>query len=170
MQKVFINCLWVLVALLEVNVSYLLSKRNYLVEATEIEGEKYRNYRLPNDTYPEQYNIKITTNVHSGERSFKGEVIIDICVLIDTDDIVLHSLELDINKVTINQLCCNDEPEELSKAYDLKRNFLILTRKTGQRFISGSKHQITIQYNGSLRSDKRGFYMTKYKDDNGNDR
>lgn len=132
-------------------------------------AETFLSYRLPNETYPEHYDITLTTNVHTGEKPFQGVVVIDIIVESTTKNIVLHARQLDIIRVTIADPSTG-VAEELSTVYELEREFLTLASNSGKQFAAGTKWKLTITYSGNLRDDNGGFYLSKYFDDEGNDR
>lgn len=127
------------------------------------------NYDLPNVTYPEHYDIKLTTNVHTGEKAFKGEVKINIVVANATKNIVLHARQMEISKVTIADPFTN-KVEEMGHIYELEREFLTLTRNRYEPFAAKTKWILTITYSGILLDDDGGFQIAKYIDDDGNDR
>ncbi|XP_065372517.1 aminopeptidase N-like [Calliphora vicina] len=126
------------------------------------------NYRLPNETYPEHYDITLTTNVHTGEKSYKGEVTIYLVVVKPTAKIVVHARQLKEFNVNIASLSA-EEWEELEPEYDEERDFLILNRKRDIPFAADTKWKLSLTYSSELREDKVGFYMSTYKDAKGND-
>lgn len=128
--------------------------------------KEFLNYRLPNNTYPEHYDLTLTTNVHTGERDFTGTVIIDIVIVEATTEIVLHARQLEGFQVTIKNPSTGLS-EELSYSYEVEREFLTLKRKINTPFPAGSKWQLTIVYKGKLRTDNKGFYISSYVDDQG---
>lgn len=132
-------------------------------------AEEFINYRLPNHTYPDHYDIEITTNVHTGDRAFKGKVTIDVVVVEATKEIVIHARQLKGFKATLRNPV-NGATEDLQYDYELEREFLTLTRLNGAGFDAGSKWQVTVEYNGELRTDNGGFYLSSYVNDKGETR
>lgn len=127
------------------------------------------NYRLPNETYPEHYDIKITTDVHLGEKAFRGEVVIDIVVVNSTRKIVLHALEISISDVNIINPATG-RTEQMLHEYEPERQFLILRHKYGRVFRRGSRWKLAISYNGQLREDLNGLFFSSYIAENGEQR
>lgn len=126
------------------------------------------NYRLPNNTIPSHYDIVLTTRVDEGIREFTGVVTIDVTVVEETNSFVLNARQLKFDKATVQS--GSESPEELQIVYEEQREFLILTRKVEAPFAKDSKLKLNVTYNGVLRNDNAGFYMTTYTDVNGNER
>uniref|UniRef100_A0A182TZT7 Peptidase M1 membrane alanine aminopeptidase domain-containing protein n=1 Tax=Anopheles melas TaxID=34690 RepID=A0A182TZT7_9DIPT len=53
-----------------------------------------QSYRLPTDTVPTHYTIRLHTDLHTGSRAFSGIVDIEFDVIVPTDAIVVHSRDL----------------------------------------------------------------------------
>ncbi|XP_037811881.1 uncharacterized protein LOC119603780 [Lucilia sericata] len=131
--------------------------------------EEFLNYRLPNHTYPEHYDIELTTNVHTGDKAFKGKVTIDVVVVETTNAIVIHARQLKNFKTTlVNPV--NGLQENLKFDYELEREFLTLTRLNGAKFEADTKWKVTVEYSGELRTDNGGFYLSSYTGVNGEKR
>lgn len=129
----------------------------------------FLNYRLPNSSYPEHYNITLTTNVHTGYKDFNGTVIIDIVVVEETMEIFMHARQLKGFVVNILDLS-SGVSERLNYIYEPQREFLSFERINFKPFPANSKWRLTIAYKGTLRDDNGGFYLSSYVDDEGNDR
>uniref|UniRef100_A0A1I8P0A9 Aminopeptidase n=1 Tax=Stomoxys calcitrans TaxID=35570 RepID=A0A1I8P0A9_STOCA len=125
------------------------------------------DYRLPNTTIPTHYDIDLTTMVHEGDRKFTGIVKIHVTFEEATTSIVLHARQLIITEASI-QLDTTDTPEDLEQSYEDEREFLTLARTTNTPFAKGSQGVLTVHYNGELRLDNGGFYLSTYNDTNGN--
>ncbi|XP_046805079.1 endoplasmic reticulum aminopeptidase 1-like [Lucilia cuprina] len=132
-------------------------------------AEEFLNYRLPNQTYPEHYDIELSTNVHTGDKAFKGKVTIDVVVVETTNAIVIHARQLkDFKTSLVNPV--NGLQENLKFEYELEREFLTLTRLNGAKFEDDTKWKVTIEYSGELRTDNGGFYLSSYTGVNGEKR
>ncbi|XP_036342053.1 aminopeptidase N-like [Rhagoletis pomonella] len=130
------------------------------------------DYRLPNTTEPVHYDVEVTTNVHNGTTAFNGTVKIQINVNEDTRIIVLHARQLSNFTATIsNASVTGGQVQALNISYEEEREFLSLT-PTNQSltFNKGSSWLLTIAYQGELRTDNGGFYLSTYDDDNGTER
>lgn len=116
-------------------------------------------YRLPNNTRPESYEITLVTNVDKNEFSFSGIVVIDIRVLEASSNIILHARQLNIQFVQLTTknrtlIPLNDF------SYDRTTEFLIISTQTELR--KDTNFILTIEYIGELRNDQHGFYRTSY--------
>ncbi|KAH8298712.1 hypothetical protein KR018_007890, partial [Drosophila ironensis] len=126
------------------------------------------NYRLPNETIPVEYDVTLTTNVHTGETKFSGIVKITLSVITTTSNIVIHARQLENFTVTAQQLNVdNAEVHQLTASYEEEREFLTLS-KTDLSFTEDTTWLVTINYEGHLRTDNGGFYLSTYTDDAGN--
>ncbi|XP_037811872.1 aminopeptidase N-like [Lucilia sericata] len=139
-----------------------------LVKSDETAKENNKtslDYRLPNESYPLHYDLKLTTNVHTGEKSFKGEIIIDIIIVEATAKIYLHACQLEVEKVTIESLPTG-ESEELEYVYEKERHFLILNRsKLDMEFSADTQWKLSINYSGELGVNNEGFFLSSYMDE-----
>lgn len=123
------------------------------------------NYRLPNNTKPEAYDIFLKTDVANGNFEFFGSVKITIRVLQTSNEITLHQRQLDITSIELVQ---NDGEQVtiVGRKYDKTTEFLsILTAHNALK--QGSKLFLRIDYKGTLREDAGGFYRSSYTDENG---
>ncbi|EDV93344.1 aminopeptidase N [Drosophila grimshawi] len=124
------------------------------------------NYRLPNNTVPIAYDVELWTQVDTGIREFKGIVKIDLQVQTASNTITLHAKETENYKATLKS-----KDNAASSSIPLKwnvgtREFLQLTPvDTTLTFEKDSNWTLTIEYEGSLRTDNGGFYLSTYKDD-----
>lgn len=127
------------------------------------------NYRLPNHTIPEHYDVDIFTQVHLKDDAFNGTVKILIAVLEDTKTVVLHARQLTIDSARIV-----DGPRIIDCTFDYPTEnpteFLTITPKNGQTLTKGNKLVVEITYKGKLRQDNGGFYRSTYKTENGEER
>ncbi|XP_075168466.1 aminopeptidase N-like [Haematobia irritans] len=126
------------------------------------------NYRLPNHTIPQHYDIVLTTRVDEGIREFNGVVTIDLTVVEATTSIILNARQLNFTAASIQNSA--GQSEELTIAYEEQREFLTLTRQISDSFPANTKWKLSVSYSGLLRSDNAGFYLTTYQDTEGNER
>ncbi|XP_017141907.2 aminopeptidase N [Drosophila miranda] len=124
------------------------------------------NYRLPNNTAPESYKVELWTNVHSGARDFNGSVQIDLQVLELSSSITLHYRQTSNFTASIISRDEVAQAIELDVTTDTDREFLTLTPKLANvTFAANTNWTLSIDYNGTLRSDMGGFYISSYTDD-----
>ncbi|KAH8382805.1 hypothetical protein KR009_005335, partial [Drosophila setifemur] len=146
----------------------LETKGTYSI-APRVDDNSEGNYRLPNNTAPEAYRVELWTNAHNGTRAFNGSVEIDIQVLELSTEIKLHYRQTD-NFVAsiISRDVVNPVAIPLSVANETTRQFLTLTpTDSSVSFAAQTNWTLSITYNGTLRSDMGGFYLSSYTDDDG---
>lgn len=117
-------------------------------------------YRLPNNTKPVYYDIKLETAIHEGNFTFTGYVDIQINVIEETDVITLHYRQLTISDVQLW-----DEDTMTSPAYDYfttreDQEFLVIN--LSETLKPGETYHVVIDYVGTLRNDDAGFYRSSY--------
>lgn len=119
------------------------------------------NYRLPNNTKPEAYDLTLKTYLDKNEFNFDGLVKIKFRVLEPTSEIKLHYRLLEINTVKILG-------HELSST---EHNTFtdIFTIKTKNELKKGKVYSLIIDYKGDLNYEF-GFFRTYFTDFNGNKR
>lgn len=126
------------------------------------------NYRLPNDTRPETYEIAIRTRVDVGDFDFNGTVRIGIVVVEKTRTVVVHVRKLTIVDVSLWRYVDG----KLSAVpiqpfqYDVVTEFLTIT-STVVDFDAGERLSLVIDYSGEVSDEKRGFYRSSYRLANG---
>lgn len=126
-------------------------------------------YRLPNDTAPEHYVVRLVTNVHRDDFSFSGEVDITINVVQVTSVITLHHRQLVIGSVRLNNAITPAVDVLLAPiSYDETTNLLsVPLASTVAPLAVGSKYILHISFTGTLRTDQGGFYRSSYTADDG---
>ncbi|EDV49977.1 aminopeptidase N [Drosophila erecta] len=147
----------------------LETKGAALLATPRVDDNSAGNYRLPNNTEPEAYNVELWTNVHTGNNLFNGVVNIDIRVLEQTSSITLHYRQTsDFEASIISRDAVAPTAIPLTVTLELQREFLVLTKTTaGEPFGANTNWTITIKYKGIHRSDMGGFYISSYRDDEG---
>lgn len=124
--------------------------------------------RLPTDTKPTNYDISLTTNIHSGNFDFSGTVVITLDVVTVTNKIVLHYREIviDTATVTLTHPTAAGLVVSLVDPKEDDSEFLEITLEAPLAILTG--YQLTISYTGVLREDNAGFYSSFYFDSEGN--
>lgn len=128
------------------------------------EDEIYETYRLPNHTRPSFYRIDLRTWIHEENFSFDGFVEIVVVVSEATNQIVMHSRQMNITKFELRDL--SGVLLTTSMTYDPIREFLVFEVSPGI-LVPGTRFWLQITYTGILRSDDAGFYRSSYLNDNG---
>lgn len=129
--------------------------------------ENAANYRLPNNTKPETYDITLWTYVDEDKFEFNGIAVIQLRALEETSNISLHYRQLTITNI---QLRRENSPILLGENhYDIVTEILSIPTKTN--LAKDQEYVLTITYNGTLRgengADLKGFYRSSYTDSQG---
>ncbi|KAH8382804.1 hypothetical protein KR009_005334 [Drosophila setifemur] len=153
---------------LSLDSAQLEGKGSYSI-STRVDDNSEGNYRLPNNTAPEEYRVELWTNVHNGTREFNGYVEIDIQVLELTTEIKLNYRQTEaFNASIISRSEANASEVLLNVAIDSQREFLTFTpTDSGVSFAADTIWTLRVAYTGILRSDMGGFHRTSYTDDEG---
>lgn len=126
------------------------------------------NYRLPNTSHPVNYGLSIVTRVDKDAFEFSGNVKIGIVVDRETREIVLHARELTIVNITLGRyrgrvlFDLKLEPFE----HDVVTELLSIRTSRAMLF-GGDRLQLQINYVGTLRTDRGGFYRSSYVNGDG---
>lgn len=124
------------------------------------------NYRLPNDTVPETYDITFTTRVDSGDFNFNGVVRIGILARVATQLITLHHRQLTIADIRLTTTTDPERDINLNPfRYDQTSEFLEIP--TTIPLEAGARYYLEITYQGILREDNYGLYRSSYTNDAG---
>lgn len=119
-------------------------------------------FRLPNNSVPLHYDLKIKTNVHTGSRAFSGTMLIDVMITGDSTQITLHSRGLGFNWVSLY----NHAGDELNFVYYFELDKDFLTIINDYPFRIGQRYRVKIEYSGVLSIGTNGFYRTSYSANN----
>lgn len=120
------------------------------------------DYRLPNNTKPIRYDIKLTTDVHNENFTFTGRVTIEIEAVENSAEVTLHYRLLTIVNVALLRSTGGTIQPNVPFTANDTLEFLII--KPTQRLIAGTRYLIAIDYVGILRNDDAGFYRSSYVD------
>ncbi|XP_037033807.1 putative aminopeptidase-2 [Bradysia coprophila] len=115
--------------------------------------------RLPKSSQPISYAIQLTTNVHTGERAFTGEVTIEIKIVNETDTITLHNNGLTAITTRLYGNGIDDVAHTTSS--DTSRNFFFIT--ADRTLLVDELYTIHITYSGQLQTSMNGFYLSSYR-------
>ncbi len=121
------------------------------------------NFRLPNTTRPESYDLTIRSRIDEEDFSFYGVIRIDIDVLVTTNSIILHQLQTTVDEIQLE----SGGNAVLIERYSYNETLQFLTISVSQPLIVGTRYTLQIKYNGTLREDYLGFYRTSYLNENG---
>ena len=148
-----------------------------------------KNIRLPRDVLPIRYDVRLFPVLEKGNFSILGRISIDVQCKIQTDCIVLHSVDIVVDpasvKVIVNNLpkLCYGIIQFFSQVteqrgtdkelaidgidYDIEAEFLIIRlspQNVGQ-LIEGTNYTLSMDFVGNLNDELRGLYRSTYKED-----
>uniref|UniRef100_A0A182NG41 Aminopeptidase n=1 Tax=Anopheles dirus TaxID=7168 RepID=A0A182NG41_9DIPT len=135
-------------------------------EQQDNSAQEFR-YRLPTYIVPLHYDLFLETQVHTGNRSYSGRVNIELDIRQQTKTIYVHSRGL---RITSNELYLRNTPtnvtflETLRYVEDVEREFVIFSIR---RAIAPATYTLRLEFEGHLRTDEDGFYISSYRDANG---
>ncbi|MXW60978.1 MAG: M1 family metallopeptidase [Acidimicrobiaceae bacterium] len=116
--------------------------------------------RLPTHVVPSRYQIELEPDLDSA--TFFGSVAIDVEILEATDEIVCNAVELDIKSVSIVPADGSRITPEYHLNTDTERLHLTLATD-----INPGPAHIELAFSGILNDRLRGFYRSRYKDEDG---
>ena len=133
------------------------------------------SYRLPTNLVPYHYDIKVTTqfeNETGKSFAFEGFVRMNFICQEDTNDLVFHLNNIDIDNATLRVKQINDSTfKNLTnfKWYnDYERQFFIAN--LSETFKASRAYSVEVHYIGYLKYDNVGFYGSSYADSQNNKR
>lgn len=145
-------------------VAYLVLSCTVLIAANIDASDKVPNYRLPETIQPLDYVVELLIAGDIGtEAVFKGRASVEVQVLKQTSEIVLHVAE----SVLIHSIHVFDTTDN-----DLKIKNLLHDKKTElytikmDKLEKDQKVKIVIGYVGTLHDDMYGFYRSSYRKKN----
>lgn len=128
-------------------------------------------FRLPTDLKPVHYEVRLQPFL-SGNFSVLGHVDIELKALTEAYSITLHVADIDINTGTIRVAPANSTTETgfeiLETATDTNLDLFVVHLK--QRLLEGESYILSLDFEGHLNDELRGFYRSSYKDEAGDDR
>ncbi|KAF3426307.1 hypothetical protein E2986_05312 [Frieseomelitta varia] len=113
-------------------------------------------YRLPLEAVPMEYNLYLTVNMDS--YTFSGIMQATITATNDSRTITLNSKNLTINSVHMTN--STNQTQDLIKTIVLDDKYEILTINLPEKIVKNEKYVLTIEYNGTLNDQLRGFYRS----------
>lgn len=124
------------------------------------------DYRLPNNTHPETYDLSLWSRIDRGEMDYRGLVKIEIVVDQPTQEIVLQHRRLSLNNITLSRLngAIPVNVPILSYDYGIVHEFVVIITD-GVALNVGDRLILEISYNGTLFSGIRGFFGYSYRNE-----
>lgn len=115
------------------------------------------DYRLPNNSIPLRYDLKLKVNAEAGFETFFGDVKINIKILSSSDLITLHSCDLHVKSIRLFESLL------LPFSYDADRDFLNV--KLPNKVEAGNEIILDISYVGQFHMNAtKGFVLASYEE------
>uniref|UniRef100_A0A182XFF1 Aminopeptidase n=1 Tax=Anopheles quadriannulatus TaxID=34691 RepID=A0A182XFF1_ANOQN len=136
------------------------------VSLQEVAAQELR-YRLPSYIVPTHYKLYLETQVHTGNRSYSGSVDIHLDIRQQAKTIYVHQRGL---RITSNELYAFNPNtnltflETLRYTEDAEREFAVFAIR---RALAPASYVLHLDFEGELRVDDDGFYLSSYLDANG---
>ncbi|MCP3975924.1 MAG: M1 family metallopeptidase, partial [bacterium] len=121
------------------------------------------DHRLPRTVIPSHYDLRIEPNFETF--GFKGRVVIQAAATERVAEIVLNSIEIDLDHVTVK--ATGGSTQEAALSYDPGRERVTLVLDTP---IDVGPVEIAIDYTGTINDDLQGFYRSTYTTADGEDK
>ncbi|RZC34562.1 Peptidase M1 domain containing protein [Asbolus verrucosus] len=141
-----------------------LSETSTVTEApvtTTVKPQDMSKYRLPTSAVPASYDLYLYPDLKTG--LFKGKVTAETTLKEATSSVVLHSNKLNVTDVTVDEEVAAFETDDV---YEL----LIVRKRDGAQFSSGSKVTVTINFEGDMKNRIVGLYTSSYTNEEGQKR
>ncbi|XP_049277418.1 aminopeptidase N-like [Anopheles funestus] len=123
-------------------------------------------YFLPNTSIPTHYAISLRTDIHNDVRTFSATTMIYLTVLEETERIVMHVQELNIEKLSLYRVPSTggnpiwiDTP---TYNIDIVKEHIMF--RTLGPFRTGD-YMLEVTYSGSMRNYQSGYLVSRYRDD-----
>lgn len=120
-------------------------------------------YRLPLEAIPKHYELYL--GVDMTKYTFSGIVHVNITAKIDSPTITLNSKNLTISSVHLTN--SSGKVQDVTKNIVLDDKYEILIVNLQQKIVKNQAYSLTIQYNGILNDQRRGFYKSRSTKKNG---
>lgn len=114
--------------------------------------------RLATNTVPESYNI--TLDVDMTNFIFSGSVIITTKATTTNDYIQLHQKDLNVTFKVLTNINDGSELTLKNSVYDLE--YEIWTIFFNGNLIKDQFYELTLDFDGNVRNDMKGFFRTTY--------
>ena len=137
-----------------------------LAKKSEIESiDIPSSFRLPNNTFPINYDLAIRTEIHRGDFNYNGTVRIRILVMATSNTITLHcGPQLNIRNIKLissNGSFIQNTFSFIGSGFD----FLIVVSEVQLNL--NQEIIIEIEFSAVIRNDGVGIYRTMYANENG---
>ncbi|XP_017767301.1 PREDICTED: aminopeptidase N-like [Eufriesea mexicana] len=117
-------------------------------------------YRLPNETVPIHYNVRLNPQISESNNTFEGEIGVDFKVRKSTTNVVLHSRNLLIDESVTRVTSNGNDLKWQRHIYDEKRDMLQLSFENS---LQPGLYTINMKFTGNLNDNLCGFFRSFYQ-------
>lgn len=115
------------------------------------------NYRLPNDTKPETYDLSLRTRIGEGEFDYDGLMTIIVLIVNATRELTIHSKGLRIETIRLSNVNGTGTIALFPPRIYNETDFLTIPTKSSV-LLPGSRYRLDIGFSGVLHKERSGFY------------
>ncbi len=129
-------------------------------ETTAVMDADTQSYRLPRSAVPQRYEIRLEPDL--SQFTFVGQEVVQIIIAEPITEILLNSVDLEINQAAIS----NDRGDDFTAkiTYDTENERV---RLTFDHTLQPGKWQLQLYFRGTLNDKLHGFYRSTYTDAKG---
>lgn len=118
------------------------------------------DYRLPNNTAPISYVVRLTPYIFTGNFTFDGETQILLAVLEPTSTITVHTNQLTYNETLTTLVSAAGVSQNVtSHTYVESEHFLVIGV---ENVLPVGNYTLNFTFTGILSDDMAGFYRSSY--------
>lgn len=127
-------------------------------------NEKMDVFRLPAVARPESYSLQFTPTFNGLNSTFSGVTRIIVIPTRRTENLTLNAKELELTNVTIYDVgTANPRPIDIISVENVTKNEQVIFHFR-RPLIINRRHLVTITYNGKIRTDMSGLYISSYEE------
>lgn len=161
----FVNILRIGAILLSLTLPFVSAASRFpAVESRAVDNSfhvRKVNYRLPNETKPETYELSLRTRISEGEFDYDGIVTITVLIVNVTRELTIHSKGLEIRSIRLSNINGTGTIALLPYRINNETDFLIIPTKSVE-LLPGSRYRLVIEFSGDLQRERFGFYRVLY--------
>jgi len=132
-------------------------------QSKSVAKAKVTDVRLPLHLIPEQYTVKLVPFIIPDNFTIKGYVEIDMLCEHNSNNVTLHSADIEIENKTVTLQDQQGNNVKISRwSYDHAREFFIL--HLSQDLVKGNRYKVKIKFTAFLNDNLKGFYRSVYED------
>lgn len=125
------------------------------------DGQTVDSGRLPGDTEPRLYTLRVVPNLMSENASFTGSVDIKVAVKTTTSAITLNSKGLVLQEIRVTDENTDRNIGVKSWSYKEDREQVMISMD--RHVLANRIYTISIRFEGILRDDGTGFFKSSYE-------